>query len=78
VLTFQPPAHPAACRNVSYTSNVTDMEYYYFNCPAPYASASTTCQAMGGFLTSWTSSQEQADVEGYFISKVGCQGCCAS
>jgi hypothetical protein len=48
------------------------MEYYYFNCPAPYATASSTCQAMGGFLTSWTSAAEQADVEGYFISKVLC------
>jgi hypothetical protein len=64
------PCPLAACRNISYTSPVTNMTYHYFNCPNTFANASATCQSMGGFLTSYTSAAEQSDVESWFIRKV--------
>jgi hypothetical protein len=47
------------------------MTYVFSTCGVPYKDAGAQCQQMGGLLTSWATPEEQADVEQYFISKVG-------
>lgn len=52
-------------------SPVTNLTYMLNMAPANFIDAEANCRLSGGHLASYLSSDEQADVENYFLSKGG-------
>jgi hypothetical protein len=52
----------------TYYSNTTRYTYLFNNTPTTQQMAEFTCQAAGGHLLSYTTQQEQREVEQYFIN----------
>ena len=57
-----------------YYNQYTNTTYILNTLPMPATAAEQYCNSQGGHLVSYTSLDEQHEVEDYFVSKVGREG----
>jgi hypothetical protein len=65
-----PPAPPAGTTSVSYTSQLTGGHFIFDSTPLDYPGAVAACAARGGWLASFSSFQEQAELEAFLVDDV--------
>ena len=56
---------------VSFTNQLTGGQFIFDSTPLDYAGAVAACASRGGWLASYDSFREQAELEGFLVDNVG-------